>query len=176
MPAAALTLFETFLRLCRLKMAPQDLPASLLLQRLSVVSYGTVSLVSGLFSLSLQRAMLGAVLDVVLLMGFTAVALKLRHHANRYTQTVTALAGAGTVIGLLALPVMAALSFGQPAGPLHLLLSNLWLLMLLWNMLVIGHIARHALSLTLPGGLGVAFLYFLTMLGAYALLPESLVA
>lgn len=173
MPAATLTLFKTFFDLCRLRLRPQDLPASQVLLRSVLVAYFLVSAATALTSLPLAPSLVGALVDVGLLGLLTGLALRARAVPERYTQTLTALAGTGTVLGLLALPVLAGMSAASTGPGLQALLSNLWLILLIWNLVVMGHIARHALSVSLPAGLAVAFLYLLVMLGVYALLPGA---
>lgn len=170
--SATSTLFWTFFDLCRLRLGPQDLPVSPVLLRASLLAYGVCGFVSALIGLSPVWALAGTLLDVALLALLTGVALGLRRRPERYTQTLTALAGSGTVLGLISLPIVTALGLA-PDGPLQLLLSNLWLLLLVWNLVVIGHIARHALDLGMPAGLGVALVYFMILLGAYSLLPSG---
>jgi len=94
----------------------------------------------------------------------------------RLTQTLTALAGTGTLLGLCALPVIQLLSSGQATGQPSLLASMLWLLLFGWNLVVVAHIMRHALSVNFPVATGIAMLYTLVAIQIInALFPMSLV-
>jgi hypothetical protein len=92
----------------------------------------------------------------------------------RLIQTLTALSGTGTLLGLIALPVMQLLSSGQEAGQPFLLAGMLWLLLFGWNLLVMAHIMRHALSVNFPVAIGIAMLYTLVAMQIInALFPMS---
>ena len=78
---------------------------------------------------------------------------------NRLTQTLTALVGTGTMLGLIALPLVQILTREQVSEELVFLVSMLWLLLFGWSLLVVAHIMRHALSVSLPVALGASIVY-----------------
>ena len=89
-------------------------------------------------------------------------------------QTLTALSGTGTLLGLMALPVIQLLASGQEAGQPAVLAGLLWLVLFGWNLLVVAHIMRHALSVNFPVATGIAILYTLVALQIInALFPMS---
>jgi hypothetical protein len=106
---------------------------------------------------------------------FVQLLLYLLSRSARIPQTLTAMAGSGSLLGLLALPLVL---WGQPAQAeeqVSGLLLYAWLLLLVWNLLVTGHILRHALSTSLGIGTGVALLYTLiSMQIVAALFPYPL--
>jgi hypothetical protein len=156
-----LRLITIWLDICLLRAAPQELPASRVLLWLSLAAYSLVS-----FFLSqaghpsgLALRMLGV--DLALLVVFAVVPLYLLDKSARIGQTLTALAGSGALLGLIALPVIRVLFEGQAAGEVPPFAALLWLILFGWSLLVVAHIMRHALSVTFPVGLGVAILYML---------------
>ena len=95
-------------------------------------------------------ALLIALLEMGVIVGLTATLLYAFRHTGRLAQTLTALMGSGAVIGAIVLVLFVA--FAQlPALPR--------LGVFLWNLLVMGHILRHALSTHLVAGFFIAVGY-----------------
>ena len=64
-------------------------------------------------------------------------------YAARIFQTLTALLGTGVIISLLAIPVLLAISYvPQLAGYFGLIM----LLLIIWSLVIMAHVLRHALS------------------------------
>lgn len=162
--------------ICLLRAGPQDLPASRELLGLAIASYMLVSFLLSLPGYPPVTAGQMALIDATLLIVFAATALYISGRMARLTQTLTALSGTGTLLGLFALPVIQLLSSAQEAGQPSLLAGMLWLLLFGWNLLVVAHIIRHALSVNLPVAIGIAMLYTLVAMQIInALFPMSLV-
>jgi hypothetical protein len=154
-------LVRLFAAICLLRAAPQDLPASRMLLGVALGLYLLFAWLLAIPAYGQARAMPLALLDAALLIAFIQTVLYLRSRGARILQTLTAMAGSGSLLGLLALPLVL---WGQPSqaeGQVGGLLLYLWLLLLVWNLLVAGHILRHALSTSLGIGVGVALLYAL---------------
>ena len=116
------------------------------------------------------RAFQVGLLDSALLVVFIQSLLLLLQRNARILQTLTAMAGSGCLLGLIALPLVL---WGQPSEAeeqVSGLLLYAWLLLLVWNLLVAGHILRHALSTSLAIGIGVALLYALFSMQLVAVL------
>lgn len=160
--------------ICLLRAGPQDLPASRELLGLSMVSYTLASFLLSLPGYPLVAAGQLALMDVSLVVVFAAIALYLTGKMARLTQTLTALSGTGALLGLIALPVIQLLASGKEAGQPALLAGLLWLLLFGWNLIVVAHIMRHALSVNFPVATGIAVLYTLVALQMInALFPMS---
>ena len=99
------------------------------------------------------------ILDILVLVTFTWVLLRLTTKPARLVQTLTALCGTGTVLGVVALPltIQAASIDEGDAVPGLLVLG--WLLMLVWSIAVQANIFRHALSSAYRIGLLAAGLH-----------------
>jgi hypothetical protein len=155
-------LIQPFVRLCFLNANPQDLPASAVLLGLTLSAYLLVTafMVMPLYGLSLSFR--EAIVEVVLLVAYTQVVLHIGAHPERYTQTVSALAGAGVIIGLLALPLAYSLYNSALRGTTNApLLLFAYVLVFAWMLVVYGHIYRHALSTGLFIGVLVGLGYII---------------
>jgi hypothetical protein len=148
-----------WLDLCLLRVPPQDLPASRWLLGYSLSCYLLPSALASSLSHGFIDGIQIALLDAVLLCGFFMLLLYLLSKPQRVVQTLSALTGAGAVLGMPALLFTAVSESGS--GPDNESLSLLWLLLLFWNLLVTAHIMRYALSSSLAIGFGVALLYIL---------------
>jgi hypothetical protein len=159
---ALLQLVYFFIDLCLLRRKPQDLPASPILFGLVLV----VAALGGLLLSTTAGASLAAgfgqtLLDLLLMLGALHLALKVVNKRGRYLQTGTALVGADAVIGLVALlPVtLARPTIGTEPGPDALIAGLMFLALVGWSVLVVGHILRHAFDLSLAQGVIIAIAF-----------------
>ncbi len=152
------SLVKIWLDICLLRARPQDLPASTFLLSITVPAYVTVNMILALSHVGIFNAISLAVLDVAVLALFVHLALQTRGYEMRFTQVLTALVGTGTFLGMLAIPLL-ILQTSQTPGSNGGLVTFLWLVWIVWNLLVLGHILRHALSTSMAVGLFVGFGY-----------------
>lgn len=153
-----------FIDICLLRAGPQDIPTSSVLMLLSITVYCTVGFFLYLVNADLIHALILTGVDIVLMAGLAYVILWVRMLTTRYVQTLTALAGTGTLLAMIAWPVLYWLQL-PAAGPNpepSLLSPILWIwwAWLLWNLVVVGHILRHALSTTFFVGALLSLSYF----------------
>jgi hypothetical protein len=153
-------LFTLLLNLMRLKSAPQDLPYSRFLMLLSIGSYLLIGLGISLLDQNFGLALLSAIVDTALLIGLAYLALWIRGYQGRTIQTVTAFAATGTLFELMGWPLVAYLQQTSADNPSNL--SILLLVLIIWNIVVIGHILRHAVDVPMWIGTGVALMYIYT--------------
>jgi hypothetical protein len=156
-----LPLVRIWFDICLWRAAPQDLPASGFLLALSVGCYALVSMLVSLGSSGLTGAVQLALLDLGLLAVFVLSLLYLQDKTARINQTLSALAGTGSLLGVFALPLVWWVQAEQQSAQPPVLLTLFWLMLLVWNLLVMAHIIRHALSSSFPVGLGASLLYVL---------------
>ena len=149
------------MEICLLRAGPQQLPAAPQFLALMLIGYFLVGLLISRLSFDLGAAAAVSLLDVLLMAAFTQLALRIVAKPERFTQTLAALAGTGQLLSLLALPLIQRLYAAQAAGDTAAGSALAWLALLIWNLLVLGHILRHALSVSLMTGVGVAVLYSL---------------
>ena len=153
-------LLKLFWDICAVKAAPQDLPASSFLLGLAVLAYFVTGAIVAAFHWPLSQAVLAALLDTVFLTVLSRVLLWARMLSGRFVQTLTALAGCGAVMTLIAMPlVLWQTLVGVTDANAPTLPSWLLMIWMVWNVVVVGHIIRHALSTVLPLGIGLAAVY-----------------
>jgi uncharacterized membrane protein len=151
---------QFFWGLCTLKTAPQDLPASPALLGVTLLAYLLSGIVVAVLQWSVPKAVLAAMLDTVLFTLLCYVLLWARLLDNRFPQTMTALAGSCALLTLIAAPLVFWQK--QVAAPGDSIASFPTLLLLVWtgwNVSVVGHILRHALSTAFALGIGLAAVY-----------------
>lgn len=152
-----LKLFNFFVDICLLRRAPQDLPASgalfalVVLLSVAVGAVGVSDVIAGL------AAFAAAMLDAVIAMVLLRLALMLKNHPGRFLQTATALFGSSIIMGLIALPLQLAID--DKAEVVAPFVSVAYLFLLIWIQVIIGHILRHALDVSMMLGVGLALTY-----------------
>ncbi len=152
-------LIKTYWQLCLLRLGPQDLPNSSVLLYATLVVYLVVDFALTVLDLSFGASILAALIDAGLLLAFTGLLLWGRSLPERMTQAFTALLGSGALLGALAFPVLSWQFALGVKNPNILVPSLLLLALFVWNITVVGHIFRHALSGSIGLGLGLAVLY-----------------
>ena len=154
-------LVNPFVQIALLRGKPQDLPASLFLLKLTLGAHALLGVLMFANRLSLPQAVLAGIASTLIMCVLTAALLFANRRAGRIVQTLTAMAGSDVVVGLAALPVTAwlhgAVNDAAPSG----LPGLLFLLLLIWNLVVAGHVLRHALSSALPLGIVLALVLYM---------------
>lgn len=163
-----LALLKIFVDLCRFRAAPQDLPYSQFLMALCLGCYFIVGFAISLAEQAFGQAIIIAAADTGLMVGLAYLGLWVRDSIPRAIQTVTALAGTGTLFELVGWPLVTFLQTLEEgeASSISLLLLGL----VIWNIVVIGNILRHALSLPMWIGTAIALLYIYTSLRVMSVL------
>jgi hypothetical protein len=130
-----------------LQRTPQDDPWSPAALAAALLAYALVDLLQATLTAASRQAALGmALLDIFLLVLFAGLVLQIAGKRVRLVQTVTALAGTGSLLGVVSLPLLQqAVRAPQADGPGGALVLA-WLMLLAWNLAVQAHIFRHALS------------------------------
>ena len=164
----AITLvLNEFFRICLLQKCPQDLPASPVLFWPVLFSYGAISAILLLPTQSLYFAVLTGFIEAIMLLLITFVFLYLRSVPRR-----TALAGTGLIFSLIAVPLFYWRVFFEISTEIQTLIGLLVLVLVIWNVAVMTHILRHALSASyMLGILGSVTYITLTSLVLQIVLP-----
>lgn len=156
-----LRLLNLFVDICLLRAGPQDLPASRFLLWLTGVASlitGTLVIIEGLGGVG--RALLAQLLDLVLLLVLLRAALTATARGGRFLQTASALFGTGTFINMVTMPLQLTMGDEPLSSPFGGLAAVLYLLMIVWALLVMGHILRHAFEIRLGAANLIALGYF----------------
>jgi hypothetical protein len=149
-------LFNRFLDLVLMRLPPQAFPASRFLFGVTFVAYLLVSL-GGNYVLSADAgySMARAALSVFNLCAGAALILAIARRKARWQQTVIALFGGESVIGLILLPVLLT----SAAGIENIFMLLSMLLFLAWELVFIAHVYRNALETGMGAGVLTAVLY-----------------
>lgn len=150
-------LFNYFVNLCLLRAAPQDLPSSsALLGVVFVINALIGTLLMASTELGPGLALVESLFELVLMLGVLRITLFLRGHPARFNQGATAIMGSSILMSLLALPLLTGVaSDGSEDGGSVMLLLGL----VVWSVVILGHILRHTFDLTPGQGVAVAALY-----------------
>lgn len=153
------TLFMVFFRICIFRSKPQDLPASLELLILCLLAYSVINFLLTLIVTTFMPAVLTSVLETVLVCLITLALLWLNRRRERWLKTLMAMAGTGCVIGIIALPLFYVAFLIKPGDFIQSIVLLLYLSLLIWNIVIMGNILRHALETTLGFGIVFAIIY-----------------
>ena len=150
-----LLILKLFLDICLLRANAEHIPASRALLIISVLAYFALSL--GITFVPGNMAKIVAIIMVgfILVIALAQAGLWIRSFMNRSIQTITALAGTGTIFCMLVWPLL--LLGEQWLFPRYLLL-----LVFVWDIVVVGHILKNALSLPFWAGIGISIFYIFT--------------
>ena len=150
-------LINYFVDVCLLRRGPQDAPVSstllllVLLVNLAISSIGVSDIIPG------PQAVAASIVDAVIIIVLLQLVLRLKNRIERFIQTATATFGTGALLGMLALPLQLAVS--SEAAEQSQTMAIFYLMLLVWVQVVIGHILRHALNVSLSLGIGLALVY-----------------
>jgi len=152
-------LIQFFFELCLLRKAPQDLTASSALLGLTFAADLLMGMVlAATVGLSPGLGLLQSLVDVALMLSLLYGALSLLDRVSRFQQTATALLGSGALLGFIAVVPLSMLPQGseeQASGEAVLL----FLALIVWGIVVAGHILRHTFGLRLGQGVAIAVVY-----------------
>lgn len=164
-----------------LRRGPQDMPSDWRLLVGLGVAYCSLAFAQMSLVAPAGPAIFQAVLATTLLAAYVNAVLRLRETPDRFVQTLSALFAIGSVLTLLILGPTSALapflhamaenSDAQTAPQPPAIALFAYMLVGVWNLVVFGHIYRHALEVRLWMGIGAAvtfevvFLVCMTLLG-----------
>ncbi len=151
---------ETFWKICRFRLGPQDLPASQSLFVVTLLLYVLISTIISGFELAPGPALLSALVEVALLLAMLRMILWVRDFWPRYQQTAIALLGTGALFGFVAVPLMWWQLQYQDQDPMQAFAPSLLVFgLFMWNVAVVGHILRHTLNTPFYVGVAISLLY-----------------
>ena len=83
---------------------------------------------------------------------------------KRWTQTVTALAGTGIIFSVLVIPIIIGTFDSDPMTPMQQIFYLFQYIILIWYVVVLAHIFRHAISSSFVTGMFISIIYVLSSL------------
>ncbi len=170
-------LWSLFWRVVAMRQGPEDVPFSRELMLLAIAASLGLGLASRLaVSPTLWLSLLGvAALTVALEVLMLSSLLAFKGLGNRFVQSLTAIYGAETLLGLLGLPLIALYLAAGPESPLLGIGFLLELLLLGWSLGVRGFIYHRALNVSIfQGNMLSMALFFITLFSSMQLFPELL--
>lgn len=155
-----------FVDLCTLRRAPQDLPASEVLLALMLLADLLVGLLVGTTAgISAWISLGQGLFEIAFMLAALYLALNLMKKPARFLQSGSALLGSGALLGLLAVLPLGFAPAGTQESTLAVLGALLLLGLVIWGVLVTGHILRHTFGVTLGQGCAIAIAFeFLTII------------
>ncbi len=156
-----LQILNLFVDICFFRRGPQDLPASQTLLLATVAAYALSGLLVLPAEMSVSIKFLHTATDVALLFGLTSLLLRMRNFLVRLPQTIGALAGTGTLLQLVAWPLVSWLAAEAPTADRSGLPLLLFIVLFGWSIAVTAHIIRHALEINRAQSVLVVMVYLL---------------
>jgi len=155
-------LFNYFFELCLLRAKPQDLPASGALLGLLLVANVLVGVLafSGLYGSALRALMAGVVENIFFLTTLGSL-LYFKGLFPRFNQTATALLGSSTLLAVILIPLYSMSGTGTNHTAITAVADLGALALLIWSLLIMGHVIRHAIEVPFGRGIMFAVVYFL---------------
>lgn len=161
---------RTCWQICLLRQGPQVFPRSWMLFVILLLVYMAADVVLFVAQGLRGRVLLPELLlDTALLLAFFALVLAIWQKLERFNQTLSALLGTSTIIMLVAVP-LSLLATLLPASAGTQVVGVLLWVVLAWNVLVTGHILRHALHTWLTLGIVIAGTYVVLNLVMFSVL------
>lgn len=153
-------LITYFVQLCLLRRTPQDLPASEALFWVTLVVYLCAGLLIGLIGgLNPVVSLLQGGVELALLLGLLNLSLSATRHLARFTQSATAVLGTGALISFIAAIPLAWSPGVSEESDAATLGAVLLLVLVVWSIVVTGHIIRHTFNVSLGTGVLLAVAY-----------------
>lgn len=143
----SMILIQHFLNICLLRASPADIPTSTWLLNVSLLAYFIVGAVVSSIDYGLTIGLMSSLADTVVMMLACWILLKIRSMPARYMQTLTAMAGTGSILGIVAYPVLWMYQQVGEQGQLSSLVLLAVLVLVFWSVMVTAHIFRQALEI-----------------------------
>lgn len=148
-----------FTDICLFRAGPDSLPANNQLMQLVLLAYFCVSVLINQIDMSFRISLWSGISDLLVLMTFLYLLLRFNHFLPRYQQTLMAMAGTGSLLGLLAAPLLWAFhQYAEQSETANFILFALMVVMF-WSLMVTAHIIRRTLETSAPKAVGLTVLY-----------------
>jgi len=155
-------ILQRFVQICLFRAGPADLPASRWLFKWTILAYLLIgTAVSHIDNAVLLVNVVASLADTGLMMLVCWMLLRYRGLGARYLQTVTAMAGTGSVMGIVGLPILWLFRQVEAHGQLTSLVLLLVMAVVFWSLMVTAHIFRQALDIR-PGMAAIVTVLYTT--------------
>jgi len=154
-------LLELYWWIACFRKGPEDVPASPFLAQLTALVYVLVQLPL-VFTAQGNgiRVIVNSIGDLVILVVFTWLLLKIRSKPERFLQTATALLGTGVIISIIAVP-LGILALNAAGTEAAFAPSMGLLIIIIWSVGIAAHIFSRAMSRPMIEGIAISLVYFI---------------
>lgn len=146
---------------------PQDLPAGDT-QMYIAIAFNFITYIVALFSFTgFGRAVLHSAVDLASTGLLLYVGLLLFNRLPRFEQAYGAICGAGAILNLAAIPMLQLSRAPEGVQQSDFAMFS-WIVLLMWNFSMVGHVLRFTFSVSIFVGIVAAVIYYLlisTLLG-----------
>ncbi len=150
-------LLRFFIELCALRRAPQDLPQSQFLLGITALADLGAGILIGLTAdVAWWLTTLQSATEIAFTLLVLYAVLSVRQRSARFLQAATALTGSSAVLGLAALLPLSLNAPPLQETDLALIGAFVLLGLVIWGIVVSGHIFRHTFDLTLGAGIAAS--------------------
>ncbi|MCP3660960.1 MAG: hypothetical protein GY696_00450 [Gammaproteobacteria bacterium] len=155
-------LINMYVDICLLRAKPQDLPGSMFLvwltAALGMVS-GAVVVVTTMGGVG--PALLVSFIDLLLIAVLLRLGLQFTHKIARFEQTLAALFGSAVLINLLTMPIQRMIKQDPSTSIVGDVGLLFYLALVIWALVIMAHIIRHAFDIRFSAGVMISIGYFL---------------
>lgn len=167
-------LIRTLTDICLLRAGPEDLPASPILFRALLAVYFALGIVVNQLQSTLHDSVLLTGIELIVMLFVVAILLHARRLSARYQQTISAMAGTGSLFAILALPLLSVIAGSEADFDVSPIIMALLVVLMLWSLLVTAHIFRRALDVGPGQAVIITVVYTTGMLIVAALVMSGI--
>ena len=146
-----------YVKLTLLRAAPQDMPASSVLQKILIILYFLLSILNAESINNLLHTLVHGIIDLLMLFVFTY--LLLRENKQRINQTFNSFLGVGLVIGVVHTIGVGLFSVNQDPQSISDLARIIFFIIFIWVIVVYAHIIRHAAEVNMAVASCIGLIY-----------------
>lgn len=136
-----------FIDICRFKATPANIPASQFLLQTSVIIYFILGIMMGRLSDDWSVSLATSVSDLFVMIIVTSLLLKMRGFQARTQQTITAMAGTGSCLAIVGMPIVAWFYHSTEQEQMNGVALLFMVALMFWSLMVTAHIFRYALEI-----------------------------
>jgi len=145
---ASMNTILLFINICRFRASPSDVASSSSLLPLSLACYFVLGVIIGRIDDDWSTSVAVSLTDLLMMVIVMNLLLKLRGLQPRLQQTLTAMAGAGSCLAVIGIPIIWAFSQMTEQDEIkNTIILMLMITFMFWNLMVNAHIFRHALDI-----------------------------
>ena len=139
-----------FIEICLFKAGPEDVPASHWLLKITLLSYFMVGVVISRIDSAWDVSLFTSLTDMLVMIVVIGLLLQFRGFKSRFQQTLIAMAGTGTCLGIIGIPVVLLFNQVNEQERLSSYAMLLLIAVMFWSLMVTAHIFRRSLDIK-PG-------------------------